>query len=83
MFRQEARQLQKIGCPFCPKSRSTEVKLIFTPFNAELNPICHLLALLGAHHILHVSSVMGCGSFSATDTITRKGYPLPPLWTTP
>jgi len=23
--------------------------------NAELNPICHLLALLGAHHILHVS----------------------------
>ena len=21
--------------------------------NAELNPICHLLALLGAHHILH------------------------------
>ena len=25
--------------------------------NAELNPICHLLALLGAHHILHVSRV--------------------------
>ena len=24
---------------------------------AELNPICHLLALLGAHHILHVSRV--------------------------
>ena len=23
--------------------------------NAELNPICHLLALLGAHHILHGS----------------------------
>ena len=23
--------------------------------NAELNSICHLLALLGAHHILHVS----------------------------
>jgi len=23
--------------------------------NAELNPTCHLLALLGAHHILHVS----------------------------
>ena len=22
--------------------------------NAELNPICHLQALLGAHHILHV-----------------------------
>ena len=25
--------------------------------NAELNPICHLLALLGAHHILQVSGV--------------------------
>ena len=29
----------------------------FNPSNAELNPICHLLALLGAHHILHVSMV--------------------------
>jgi len=27
----------------------------FNPLNAELNPICHLLALLGAHHILHIS----------------------------
>jgi len=27
------------------------------PLNAELNPICHLLALLGAHPILHVSRV--------------------------
>jgi hypothetical protein len=25
--------------------------------NAELNPICHLLALLGPHHILHVSRI--------------------------
>ena len=25
------------------------------PLNAELKPICHLLALLGVHHILHVS----------------------------
>jgi hypothetical protein len=29
----------------------------FNPLNVELNPICHLLALLGAHHILHVSRV--------------------------
>jgi hypothetical protein len=29
----------------------------FNPLNPELNPICHLLALLGAHHILHVSRV--------------------------
>ena len=27
------------------------------PLNAELNPICHLLALLGAHHILRVSRI--------------------------
>ena len=25
--------------------------------NAELNPICHLVALLGAHHILHISRI--------------------------
>ena len=25
--------------------------------NAELNPICHFLALLGAHHILYVSRI--------------------------
>jgi hypothetical protein len=28
---------------------------IINALNAELNPICHILALLGAHHILHVS----------------------------
>ena len=27
------------------------------PLNAELNPICHLLGLLGAHHILHVRRI--------------------------
>jgi len=27
------------------------------PLNAKLNPTCHLLALLGAHHILHVSRI--------------------------
>ena len=29
----------------------------FNPLNAELNPICCLLALLGAHHFLHVSRI--------------------------
>ena len=28
---------------------------IFSRLNTELNSTCHLLALLGAHHILHVS----------------------------
>jgi len=27
------------------------------PLKAKLNPICHLLALLRAHHILHVSRI--------------------------
>jgi hypothetical protein len=30
---------------------------IFNLLNAESNPICHLLALLGAHHILYVSRI--------------------------
>jgi len=29
----------------------------FKGLNTELNHICHLLALLGAHHILHVSRI--------------------------
>ena len=29
----------------------------FNPLNAELNPMCYLLALLGAHHFLHVSRI--------------------------
>jgi len=46
------------------------------PLNAKLNPTCHLLALLGAHRILHVSRIrvndyrigqdmegIGCGQF--------------------
>ena len=29
----------------------------FNSLNAELNPLCYLLALLGAHHFLHVSRI--------------------------
>jgi len=36
-------------------SRSHSVCII--PLNTDLNPICHLLALLGIHHILHVSRI--------------------------
>ena len=31
--------------------------VMLNPLNAELNPICYLLALLGAHHFLHVSRI--------------------------
>ena len=30
---------------------------MINPTNAQLNPICHLLALLGTHHIVHVSRI--------------------------
>ena len=37
------------------KSRREEGGGAVNPLNAELNPICYLLALLGAHHFLHFS----------------------------
>jgi hypothetical protein len=43
-----------------PNRRRKEYLLFnicINPLNAELNPICHLLALLGAHHILHISKI--------------------------
>jgi hypothetical protein len=40
-----------------PNSKGYLKKKPVNPINAELNPICHLLALLEAHHILHVSRI--------------------------
>ena len=36
---------------------SFPVHFLFNPFNAELNLICHLLALIGGHHIFHASTI--------------------------
>ena len=33
------------------------IEIWFNPLNPQLNPICNLLALFGAHHILHVSRI--------------------------
>ena len=33
------------------------IQLNINPLKPELNPICYLLALLGAHHFLHVSRI--------------------------
>jgi len=41
--------IELFNCVVIPRS--------FKPLNAELNPICPLLALFGAHHILHVSRI--------------------------
>ena len=39
--------------------RTTEMHtgFLLNPLNPELNPICYLLALLGAHHFLHASRI--------------------------
>jgi hypothetical protein len=36
---------------------ATLIIKLFNPLKPELNPICYLLALLGAHHFLHVSGI--------------------------
>ena len=42
-----------LNCKLC-KIRLAPDQEEIKHLNAELNPICHLLALLRAHHILHV-----------------------------
>jgi len=34
-----------------------QLAVIFNPLNAELNPVCHLLTLIEAQHILHISRI--------------------------
>jgi hypothetical protein len=48
-----------IGChlPCRRRNQVSPKRWTFNPPNAELNPTCHLLALLGAHPILHVSRI--------------------------
>jgi hypothetical protein len=52
------------------------------PLNAELNSICHLLAL-GAHHILHVGKIrvnavaMDKGSFIRFHNLAKFKFHLP------
>jgi len=41
-------RLFEVPCP---------LSLYLNPLKPELNPICYLLALLGAHHFLHVSRI--------------------------
>ena len=37
--------------------KKINIQVLFNPLNAKLNPVCHLLALLVAHHIFHVSGL--------------------------
>jgi len=51
---------------------------VINPLNAKLNPIYHLLTLLGVHHILHVSRirVKGTEYFVSllTSVVISEGY---------
>jgi hypothetical protein len=49
-----------------PLSASLPCRFLINPLNAELNSISHLLALLGIHHILHVSWIRVKPSVSST-----------------
>jgi len=52
-------------CAFIPRKKQFGVFFLIqklgmsevNPLNPELNPICYLLALLGAHHFLHISRI--------------------------
>jgi hypothetical protein len=47
-----------------PPSNASKWQMGFNSAFKGLNPICHLLALLGAHHILHVGSIRLKGAYS-------------------
>ena len=51
-----------------PKLLLASVCASINPLNAELNPICHLLALVGAHHIVHVNRVRVKNACNYTST---------------
>jgi hypothetical protein len=53
---------------FLPHITTDYSEACLNPLNAELNPICHLLALLGAHHILHVSRIRVKRNLGMTET---------------
>ena len=41
----------------CNSKKPKYLAQYINPLNPELNPICYLLALLGAYHFLHVSRI--------------------------
>jgi hypothetical protein len=70
--------LRKIG-GMTSKFLLCSLQCQINPLNAELNPIFLLLALLGAHHILHVSGVKvkkACGQaeVSLKAFVTSRPY---------
>jgi len=67
------------------KQNKLTLKRQVNPLYAELNPICHLLALLAAHRILHVSRIRVKShlqfasiirSFNVYESVHRKYIPV-------
>jgi len=59
-FRWECERITRFSRATCQVMLCSAIQnslLTFNPLNAKLNPTFHLLALLGAHHIFHVSRI--------------------------
>jgi len=52
--------------------QSIQDEKYINPLNTELNPTCHLLALLGAHPILYVSRIRVKPASNGEDYIKLK-----------
>ena len=52
----EVQEEKPVPAPLCPPQTSRGLVRI-NPLNDELNPIRHLLALVGVRHIVHISRV--------------------------
>jgi hypothetical protein len=49
--------IKTVCCVYFVFVQNIALDFRLNPLNAELNPICQLLALLGAHPILHISRI--------------------------
>ena len=67
--------LRSIGMTSLFKHRN----LVLNPLNAELNPIRHLLALVGARHIVHVSRIRVKSLFYSCASLFLKSRSVPCL----
>ena len=59
--------------PFQQYAKSFQIIIvIINPLNTEFNPICNLLTLLGAYHILHISRIKVKGQLLFFDIFLDK-----------
>jgi hypothetical protein len=65
-----------VRCTFIMDSKCSKQVMNFNTLNANLNPIFHLLALLGAHHVLHINRIkvkcLGCEIFCENEKDSQQ-----------